>query len=57
LLFGIKFQGIDLIAMRDAGACVAVMASSYNTRPLEPEVLVEGDDITVIRRRPGIDEL
>jgi diaminopimelate decarboxylase len=57
LLFGIKVQGIDLIAIRDAGAYGAVMASSYNTRPLEPEVLMEGDDITVIRRRPGIDEL
>jgi diaminopimelate decarboxylase len=33
------------------------MAFFYNTRPLVPEVLVEGDTITVIRKRPGIDEL
>ena len=50
-------QAGDLIAIRDAGAYGAVMSSSYNTRPLVPEVLVEGDDFTVVRKRPGIDEL
>jgi len=50
-------QAGDLIAIRDAGAYGAVMASSYNARPLVPEVLVEGDDFTVVRKRPGIDEL
>lgn len=45
-------QGGDLIAIKNAGAYGAVMASSYNTRPLVPEVLVEGDRITVIRPRP-----
>jgi diaminopimelate decarboxylase len=57
VLFGIKVQGIDLIAIGDAGAYGAVISSSYNTRPLVPEVLVEDDDFTVVRRRPGIDEL
>jgi diaminopimelate decarboxylase len=33
------------------------MASSYNTRPLVPEVLVEGEKITIIRPRPTYDDL
>jgi diaminopimelate decarboxylase len=32
----------DLVAFRSAGAYGAVMASEYNSRPLVPEVLVEG---------------
>lgn len=47
----------DLIAIRNVGAYGASMASTYNTRPLVPEVLVDGDDIRVIRRRPSYDEL
>lgn len=47
----------DLVAIKNAGAYGAVMASSYNTRPLVPEVMVDGESITVIRARPGYDEL
>ena len=47
----------DLVAIKNAGAYGAVMASSYNTRPLVPEVLVDGDKITVIRPRTSLDEL
>ena len=47
----------DLVAIKNAGAYGAVMASSYNTRPLVPEVLVSGDQITVIRPRPSHDDL
>jgi len=47
----------DLIAIRDAGAYGAVMASTYNTRPLVPEVLVKGDETRLIRPRPGYDDL
>ena len=47
----------DLVAIKNAGAYGAVMASSYNTRPLVPEVLVDGDKITIIRPRPSYDEL
>ncbi len=35
----------DLVAFRSAGAYGAVMASEYNTRPLIPEVLVNGRSI------------
>lgn len=47
----------DLIAFRSAGAYGAVMASEYNSRPLVPEVLVQGDHFAVIRKRPDFDEI
>jgi diaminopimelate decarboxylase len=46
----------DLLAFRSAGAYGAVMASSYNARPLIPEVLVNGAAFAVVRRRPNFDE-
>jgi len=52
-----RLQAGDLVAIKNAGAYGAVMASSYNTRPLVPEVLVEGTEVTVIRQRPTYDEL
>lgn len=50
-------QAGDLVAIKNAGAYGAVMASTYNTRPLVPEVLVNGEEITVIRPRPSHDDL
>ena len=47
----------DLVAFRSAGAYGAVMASEYNTRPLVPEVLVQGDRWAVVRPRPTLDEI
>ena len=47
----------DLVMIRSAGAYGAVMASSYNTRPLAPEVMVDGTRFAVVRPRPSIDEL
>ena len=47
----------DLVAFRSAGAYGAVMSSEYNTRPLIPEVLVQGDQFAVIRPRPSFDEM
>jgi diaminopimelate decarboxylase len=47
----------DLVMVRSAGAYGAVMASSYNTRPLVPEVLVDGTRFAVVRARPSIDEM
>ncbi|MBO9478371.1 diaminopimelate decarboxylase [Shimia sp. R11_0] len=52
-----KLEADDLIAFRSAGAYGAVMASEYNTRPLIPEVLVNGDQFAVIRRRPSYQEM
>ncbi|MEM1272658.1 MAG: diaminopimelate decarboxylase [Pseudomonadota bacterium] len=47
----------DLVAFRSAGAYGAVMSSEYNTRPLIPEVLVQGDQFAVIRPRPSFEEI
>lgn len=47
----------DLVAFRSAGAYGAVMSSEYNSRPLIPEVLVNGDQFAVIRARPSFDEM
>ena len=47
----------DLVAVLDAGAYGAVMASNYNRRPLPAEVLVENGRWRVIRRRQTVDEM
>lgn len=47
----------NLLAFCDAGAYGFSMASHYNARLLPPEVLVDGDDVRVIRERQTIDDL
>ncbi len=47
----------DLLAVRSAGAYGFVMASNYNTRPRAPEVLVDGDQMHVIRERETLESL
>ena len=47
----------DLLAVMSAGAYGAVMASTYNSRALIPEVLVDGDRFHVIRPRRSLDDL
>lgn len=47
----------DLLVIDSAGAYGAVMASSYNSRPPAPEVLVKGAEYAVVRPRPDIDDL
>ncbi|MBL8530782.1 MAG: diaminopimelate decarboxylase [Hyphomonadaceae bacterium] len=46
----------DLVAFLTAGAYGAVMASTYNARPLIAEVLVRGSAFEVVRRRWTVDE-
>ena len=41
----------DLAVFRSAGAYGATMASTYNSRPLVPEVLVDGDKFAVVAER------
>jgi len=50
-------QAGDLVAFMTAGAYGATMASTYNSRPLVPEVLVDGDSYAVVRPRLDIDAL
>ncbi|MEM6621453.1 MAG: diaminopimelate decarboxylase [Pseudomonadota bacterium] len=47
----------QMIAFRSAGAYGAVMASEYNARPMVPEVLVNGDQLAVVRPRPTYEEM
>ena len=47
----------DLVAILDAGAYGSVMASNYNRHVLPPEVLVDAERWTVIRRRQTLDDV
>ena len=47
----------DLIAVMTAGAYGAVMSSTYNTRPLVPEVLVKGEQHAIVRPRVSVEQL
>ncbi|WP_026434711.1 diaminopimelate decarboxylase [Acidovorax sp. JHL-9] len=47
----------DLLVIHDAGAYGASMSSNYNTRPLTAEVLVDGGQARLIRRRQTVEEL
>ena len=45
------------IAFMSSGAYGAVLSSQYNARPLIAEVLVDGDQYALVRRRPSFDEM
>lgn len=47
----------DLVAFMTAGAYGATMSSEYNSRPLTPEVLVNGDRWAVVRARPSYEDM
>ena len=47
----------DLVAVMSAGAYGFTMASNYNSRPRPAEVLVDGGDYEVVRRRESIADL
>ena len=47
----------DLVAILDAGAYGSVMASNYNRHLLPPEVLVDYNQWTTIRRRQTLDDV
>jgi len=47
----------DLVALMSAGAYGASQTSQYNTRPLIPEVLVNGARLAVIRNRPAHEDM
>ncbi len=52
-----KLESGELIVLHSAGAYGAAQASQYNTRPLIPEVLVNGDEFAVIRSRPSVEDI
>ncbi|MBN2316626.1 MAG: hypothetical protein JXM79_22045, partial [Sedimentisphaerales bacterium] len=47
----------DLLAVFTAGAYGFTMSSNYNARGRTPEVLVDGDTFSVIRKRETYDDL
>jgi diaminopimelate decarboxylase len=47
----------DPVAIRQAGAYGAVMSSTYNSRPLAPELLVRKGKVAVVRPRQSLGEL
>lgn len=47
----------DLLAVRTSGAYGFTMSSNYNTRLRAAELMVDGEQVTVVRRRETIDDL
>ena len=47
----------DLVVFRTAGAYAAAMSGTYNSRPLTPEVLVDGNRWAVVRPRVDVESL
>jgi diaminopimelate decarboxylase len=52
-----RVTGGELMVIRTSGAYAATMASTYNSRPLPPEVLVNGKEWAVVRERQQLDAL
>ena len=46
-----------LLAVRSAGAYGFTMASNYNSRPRVAEVLIDGDQIHLVRQREQLEDL
>lgn len=47
----------ELLCVMTAGAYGAVQAGTYNTRPLIPEVLVDGARFAIVRARQSVDDI
>jgi diaminopimelate decarboxylase len=47
----------ECLALMSAGAYGSVMGSSYNTRPLAPEVLVKGTKAALVRERQAVEAI
>lgn len=52
----LRLNAGDLLAVRSAGAYGFVMSSNYNTRNRPPELMVDGDQVHVVRRRETIQD-
>ena len=53
----LKVRAGDLLAVRTSGAYGAVMSSNYNARPRPAEVMVDGDEFHLVRKRESIEAL
>jgi len=52
-----QMQAGDLLVIQSAGAYGFSMASNYNTRPLPPEILVDGDKHALLRPRQSYEDI
>lgn len=52
----LRLQARDLLAVRSAGAYGFVMSSNYNTRNRPPELMVDGSQVHLVRRRETIEQ-
>lgn len=50
-------QAGDLLAVHTTGAYGYTMASRYNSRPLPAEVLVDGEEVRLVREREALQDL
>ena len=53
----LKIEEGSVIAIHDVGAYGSTMASNYNTRLRPPEIMVDGSDVRLIKRRETFEEL
>ena len=53
----LSLQQGDLLCLRSAGAYGFTMSSNYNTRGRAPEIIVDGSQCHLVRRRESIDDL
>ncbi|VAW68918.1 Diaminopimelate decarboxylase [hydrothermal vent metagenome] len=50
-------QAGDILAVKSAGAYGFTMSSNYNTRPRAVEIMVDGENVHVIRQRETLEQL
>lgn len=53
----LALQPGDVLAIRTVGAYGFVMASNYNSRPRPPEIMVDGQQVQVVRQRETAESL
>ncbi len=53
----LSLQEGDILAVRGAGAYGFAMSSNYNTRPRAAELIVDGNQVHVVRQRETINDL
>jgi len=54
----LPFGGRDkLFVIKDCGAYGATMASNYNSRPQPAEVLIDGNEVTLVKPRQKLEDI
>ena len=47
----------DLLAITNVGAYGSVLSSNYNSRPSIAEIIIKGDNYSIIKKRQNIEEI